>query len=68
MTYFAIFTSDANLVESFDEEAEANEALAAIGRENPDEASEYAVIAFGDDGLPVENQRVETAADLLAHL
>jgi hypothetical protein len=51
MTY-AIFDITANLVDSFDNEAEARGALEAIVRQDPDSADQYALIPYGDDGLP----------------
>ena len=63
--YYAIFTSDGNLVESFDEESEARVALEAIANEDPDTADEYALLAYGDDGMP-EGDAL-SAADLIAH-
>ncbi len=53
MTY-VILDSSANLVDSFDREEEAYEALREIVRLDPDSAEEYVLIAYADDtGLPV---------------
>jgi hypothetical protein len=53
MAYFVILTSDGNLVESFDDEAEARAALEGLARSAPEAADEYAMLTYGDDGLPV---------------
>jgi hypothetical protein len=50
MTYFSIFSSDANLVESFDQEDEALAALEQIAREDPENADEYAMLTFDEFG------------------
>jgi hypothetical protein len=52
MAYFVILTSDANLVESFDEEPEALAALDQIVSQDPDHADEYAILRYDDDGKP----------------
>ena len=50
MAYFVILDSTANLVESFDREDEAREALRRIVRHEPDAADEYAMVTYDDDG------------------
>jgi hypothetical protein len=50
MAYFVILTSDANLVESFDDESEALAALEEIGRQDPEHADQYALFRYDDDG------------------
>jgi hypothetical protein len=50
---FMIFDSTANLVDSFDDRDEAIAALEAIANQDPESADEFAMIAFGDDGLAV---------------
>jgi len=49
MAYFVILDRTANLVDSYDNEPEARERLAAIARE----ADEYAMITYDDQGHPV---------------
>ena len=53
MAHFVILTSDGNLVESFDDEAEAGTALEDLARAEPEAADDYAMLTCGDDGLPV---------------
>ena len=54
MPHFVILTSDANLVEAFDQEDEALAALEEIARQDPEHADDYAIIrGTGDDGQPV---------------
>lgn len=53
MPYFVILDSTANLVESFDSEAEGRAALEAIVRQDPEAAGDYAMITVDDEGLPV---------------
>lgn len=53
MAYFVILTSDANLVESFDEESEALAALEKLERDDPEHADQYAVFRYDDDGRAV---------------
>jgi hypothetical protein len=65
MPYFSIFSSDANLVESFDREDEALLFLAQIGRENPESAEEYVMLRFDDAGNLVGD--AVTASDAEAH-
>jgi hypothetical protein len=51
--YYAILDSTANLVDSFDQEAEARAALEAIVRQDPDSADDYAMLTYDDAGQPV---------------
>ena len=51
--HFAILSSDANLVESFDQEDDARAALQAIVQLDPDSASEYAILTYDDSGQQV---------------
>ena len=53
MTHFLILDSTANLVDSFDREDEAHAPLEEIVREDPDEADEYALLTYDDQGQPV---------------
>jgi hypothetical protein len=53
MDYYVILDSTANLVESFDNEAEARTALEAIVRSDPDAADQYALLQYDDEGQPV---------------
>jgi hypothetical protein len=53
MAYFVILDSTANLVESFDVEAEAREALEAIVQQEPESSDEYAILKYDDNGNPV---------------
>ncbi|HTA06078.1 MAG TPA: hypothetical protein VK774_06925 [Solirubrobacteraceae bacterium] len=53
MNTYVILDSTANLVDSFDQEAEARRALEAIVRQDPDAADDYALIAYNDDGKPI---------------
>lgn len=53
MAYYVIMHSTANLVASYDDEAEAREALERIVREDPDQASEYAMLQYDNSGQPV---------------
>ena len=62
MSYFVILTGDGNLVESFDSEGEARASLEQIARQDPDAASEYAMIEYDDAGLPLGN--AVSASDL----
>ncbi len=50
---YAIFDITANLVDSYDNEAEAHAALERIAQQDPDAADGYALFAFDDDGQPV---------------
>jgi hypothetical protein len=52
MTYFVIIDSTANLVESFDNEADARDALKVIVRSDPESAYEYAMLKIDDSGMP----------------
>jgi hypothetical protein len=53
MPYYVILDHTANLVESFDSEAEGRAELEAIVRQDPDAADDYAMITYDDEGLPV---------------
>ena len=53
MAYYVILDSTANLVESFDQESEARDALEAIVRQDPEAADAYAVLKYDDNGNPV---------------
>jgi hypothetical protein len=53
MAYYVILDSTANLVESFDREAEARDALEAIVQRDPESADEYAILKYDDNGNPV---------------
>jgi hypothetical protein len=53
MPAFVILSSDANLVEAFDDEAQARSALEEIARQDPEHADEYALLIYDDDGHPV---------------
>lgn len=55
---YVILDSTANLVDSFDQEAEARRALETIVRQDPDSADEYALIEYDDDGKPVDDALV----------
>jgi hypothetical protein len=54
VSYYAIFDSTANLVDSFDEEAEARQAFEEIVRADPESSDDYAMLTYDDDGHPVE--------------
>ena len=62
MTYYVILDSTANLVESFDTEAEARAELEAIVRQDPGAADDYAMITYDDTGGPIGEAL--TGADL----
>jgi hypothetical protein len=51
--YFVIFDSSGNMVESFDDEGEAREALDRIVHEDPEAADHYAILTFDVAGDPV---------------
>jgi hypothetical protein len=53
MAYYVIIDTNANLVESFDQEAEARAALEQIVRQDPDTADEYAMVQYDNNGRPV---------------
>jgi hypothetical protein len=53
MAYFVILDSTGNLVESFDQEAEARDALVEIARQDPENADEYAILQYNSGGHPV---------------
>jgi hypothetical protein len=53
VSYYAIFDNTANLVDSFDEEAEARHALEAIVRAGAESSDDYAMLTYDDDGHPV---------------
>jgi hypothetical protein len=53
MSQYVILDSTANLVDSFDEESEAQLALAAIVREDPKSAADYALLTYDDKGHPI---------------
>lgn len=53
MAYFVILDCTANLVESFDQESEARDALETIVQQDPDSAEEYAILKYDDNGNPV---------------
>lgn len=55
MANFVILHSTGNLVSSFDREDEARAELEAIVLAEPDDADEYALLTYGDDGLPIGN-------------
>lgn len=52
MSTYAIFDNTANLVDSYDDEAEARAALEEIARQDPDAADEYGLFECDDDGVP----------------
>jgi hypothetical protein len=51
--YFAILSSDANLVEAFDQQEEALAALRALVEHDPEHADEYAILQYDEHGQPV---------------
>jgi hypothetical protein len=53
MSSYVILDGTANLVDSFDDEPEARNALEKIAREAPEAADEYAMIEYDDAGHPV---------------
>jgi hypothetical protein len=53
MDYFVILDSTGNLVESFDEETGAREAMERIVRQDPDSADEYAMLRYDATGHPI---------------
>jgi hypothetical protein len=53
MAYYVILHSTANLVDWFDSEKEAREALRAILREEPAATDDYAILRYDDGGRPV---------------
>lgn len=65
MAFYVILDSTANLVDSFDDEGEARDALEAIVRQDPDAADEYALFTHDDEGNPVGE--IRTGADLGIH-
>lgn len=65
MTCYAIFDCDANLVDSFDTQQEAHDALAHIVAAEPDAADDYALITYDDRGHAVGE--AVTGADCAAH-
>jgi hypothetical protein len=65
MTYYVILDSSANLVESFDQEAEGRTALEQIVRQGPDVADEYAMLEYDNSGHPTGEAL--SAADLGVH-
>lgn len=52
MSYFTIFDSSANLVDSFASEEEARHALEEILRDVPEAADDYAIITYDGTGMP----------------
>lgn len=50
---YAIFDSTGNLVESFEDEQSAREALDRIIDAEPEAAEQVALFVYGDDGMPV---------------
>jgi hypothetical protein len=50
---YAIFDSTGNLVESFEDEQSAREALDRIIDGEPEAAEHVALFVYGDDGMPV---------------
>jgi len=65
MPYFVILDSTANLVDSFDDEAEARHVLEGIVHQDPDAADEYALIPYGEDGMPCGPATI--GSELAAH-
>ena len=66
MPQFALLTSEANLVESYDDREEAMAALRQIAEAEPETADEYAVIEYDDEtGHPVGE--AITGSALVAH-
>jgi hypothetical protein len=53
MPYYVILDSTANLVESFDSEAQGRAELEFIVRQDPGAAGDYAMITYDDEGLPI---------------
>jgi hypothetical protein len=51
--HFAIFSNAGNLVASFDDEAQAHEALNRIAQEEPEAAHEVALFQIDDTGHPI---------------
>ena len=50
---YAIFDSTGNLIESFEDERSAREALDRIIDAEPEAAEHVALFVYGDDGMPV---------------
>jgi hypothetical protein len=51
--YFTLLDSAGNLIDSFDDEQDAQRALAAILRSDPDASGEVAIVRYDDHGEPV---------------
>jgi hypothetical protein len=64
--YYVILDSNANLVDSYDREDEAREALKKIVQRDPDSADEYAVLTYDDDGVPTSDAVTE-GSELVEH-
>jgi hypothetical protein len=57
--HYVILDSNANLVDSYDREDEAREALTKIVQRDPESADEYAVLPYDDDGMPADGNVIE---------
>ena len=51
--HYVLLSSTGNLIESYDEEAEARAALQRIVSSEPEAADDIALMTYGDDGMPV---------------
>jgi hypothetical protein len=51
--YYTLLDSAGNLIDSFDDEQEAQRALAAILGSDPDANGEVAIVRYDDHGEPV---------------
>jgi hypothetical protein len=67
---YAIFSSDGNLLESFDERGAARAALQHMVTSEPEAMDEIAIVVLGDDGaptgeamLPVDPDRAPSVVD-----
>jgi hypothetical protein len=50
--HYSLLDSAGNLIDSFDDEHEAHEALTAILRADPDASGEVAIVTYDDHGEP----------------
>jgi hypothetical protein len=51
--HYVLLSSTGNLIDSYEEEAEARVALQRIVDAEPNAAEDVALMTYGDDGMPV---------------
>ncbi len=53
--HYVLLSSTGNLIDSYEDEAEARAALQRIIDAEPDAAEDVALMIYGDDGMPADD-------------